>query len=146
MEHPISESKTHSRYARSAPVVALGLLAFALIAQFAAHATVTRAAASSPVESQRTMNFEQDITPLLSRYGCNSAGCHGKAEGQNGFKLSVFGYDPQADYDALVKQCRGRRVSPALPDHSLVLMKASGLVSHVCGVRLFQGPPQYEML
>ncbi|HZK81660.1 MAG TPA: DUF1549 and DUF1553 domain-containing protein [Humisphaera sp.] len=146
MEHPISESKTHSRYARSAPVVALGLLAFALIAQFAAHATVTRAAASSPVESQRTMNFEQDITPLLSRYGCNSAGCHGKAEGQNGFKLSVFGYDPQADYDALVKQCRGRRVSPALPDHSLVLMKASGRVPHGGGVRLVQGTPQYETL
>ncbi len=34
--------------------------------------------------------FENDILPILSRYGCNSSGCHGKAEGQGGFKLSVF--------------------------------------------------------
>ena len=57
--------------------------------------------------------------PLLSRYGCNSSGCHGKAEGQNGFKLSVFGFDPAADYAALVKEGRGRRVFPASPDYSL---------------------------
>jgi hypothetical protein len=119
--------------------VAWGLLAFAFIVQFAAFS-------ASAAQSGRAMNFEQDITPLLSRYGCNSAGCHGKAEGQNGFRLSVFGYDPQADYDALVKQCRGRRVSPALPDHSLVLMKASGRVPHGGGVRLAPGTPEYETL
>ena len=60
----------------------------------------------------RRFNFENDIVPLLSRFGCNSSGCHGKAEGQNGFKLSVFGFDPAADYAALVKEARGRRVFP----------------------------------
>jgi hypothetical protein len=51
----------------------------------------------------RRFNFANDIIPILSRFGCNSSGCHGKAEGQNGFKLSVFGFDPLADYAALIK-------------------------------------------
>ncbi|HYT90120.1 MAG TPA: S-layer protein, partial [Gemmataceae bacterium] len=51
----------------------------------------------------RSFHFENDIVPLLSRFGCNSSGCHGNAEGQNGFKLSVFGFDPVADHAALVK-------------------------------------------
>src|SRR5882724_6530818 len=60
--------------------------------------------------ADRTYHFDNDIEPILSRFGCNSSGCHGKAEGQNGFKLSVFGYDPAADHAALVKEGRGRRV------------------------------------
>src|SRR5688500_1163194 len=58
----------------------------------------------------RRPHFENDVTPLLNRHGCNSSGCHGKAEGQNGFRLSVFGFDPLFDYNALVKEARGRRV------------------------------------
>ena len=60
------------------------------------------------------------------RYGCNSSGCHGKAEGQGGFKLSVFASDPEADYAALTKEGRGRRVFPAKPEESLLLRKATG--------------------
>ena len=67
---------------------------------------------------ERPLNFENDILPILSRHGCNASGCHGKAEGQNGFKLSVFGFDPAADYRALVVEGRGRRVSPAAPEKS----------------------------
>ena len=59
----------------------------------------------------RRFHFENDVIPLFSRFGCNASGCHGKAEGQNGFKLSVFGFDPAADYAALVKEGRGRRGS-----------------------------------
>ena len=58
-------------------------------------------------------HFENDILPILARYGCNSSGCHGKAEGQGGFKLSVFASDPEADYAALTKEGRGRRTFPA---------------------------------
>ena len=58
------------------------------------------------------VHFANDMMPLFSKLGCNSGGCHGKASGQNGFKLSVFGFDPAADYDALVKEARGRRSSP----------------------------------
>jgi hypothetical protein len=63
----------------------------------------------------RRFNFANDVEPILSRFGCNSSGCHGKAEGQNGFKLSVFGFDPAADFAALVAEGRGRRIFPAAP-------------------------------
>src|SRR5262249_49605796 len=69
----------------------------------------------------RQFHCENDIVPLFARFGCNSSGCHGKAEGQNGFKLSVFGFDSAADYSALLKEARGRRVFPAAPERSLLL-------------------------
>src|SRR4029077_18676440 len=87
-------------------------------------------------QSPRRFNFENDIVPILSRHGCNSSGCHGKAEGQNGFKLSVFGFDPPADYDALTKEGRARRLFPAAADRSLLLLKASGGAPHGGGLRL----------
>jgi hypothetical protein len=94
----------------------------------------------------RHFNFENDVIPLFSRFGCNASGCHGKAEGQNGFKLSVFGFDPAADYAALTKEARGRRVFPAAPEHSLLLAKASGRVPHGGGVRISQDSAEYETL
>jgi hypothetical protein len=94
----------------------------------------------------REYDFENDIVPLLSRHGCNASGCHGKAEGQNGFKLSVFGFDPAADYAALVKESRGRRVFPAAPEQSLVLTKTSGQVPHGGGLRIRRGTYEYETL
>ncbi len=94
----------------------------------------------------RRFNFENEVEPVLSRHGCNSAGCHGKAEGQNGFKLSVFGFDPAADYAALVKEARGRRVFPAAPEYSLVLRKMSGRIAHGGGVRVPAGSADYDTL
>ncbi len=94
----------------------------------------------------RAINFENDITPLLTRFACNYSGCHGKAEGQNGFKLSVFGFDPGADYNALVKETRGRRVFPAAPDRSLLLQKAAGVVPHGGGARLATDSREYELI
>jgi len=94
----------------------------------------------------RRYNFENDIVPLLSKFGCNSSGCHGKAEGQNGFKLSVFGFDPPADFAALTMEARGRRIFPAAPEHSLVLLKASGAVPHGGGLRLKADSSEYETL
>jgi len=86
--------------------------------------------------SQTTPDFIRDIQPILSRYGCNGSGCHGKAEGQNGFKLSVFGFAPRDDYDAIVKEGRGRRVAAATPERSLFLQKVSGDLPHGGGIRL----------
>jgi hypothetical protein len=94
----------------------------------------------------RPLHFEHDVVPVLSRFGCNAGGCHGKAEGQNGFKLSVFGFDPAADYDALVKESRGRRVFPADPDRSLLLAKAVGTIPHGGGVRLRRDSADYATL
>jgi hypothetical protein len=94
----------------------------------------------------RRLNFTNDIVPLLSKFGCNSSACHGKAEGQNGFKLSVFGSDPVADYAALTKESRGRRVFPAAPEHSLFLLKASGAIAHGGGVRIRRSTSEYQTL
>ena len=94
----------------------------------------------------RHFNFENDILPLLGRFGCNSSGCHGKAEGQNGFKLSVFGFDPPADYAALSMEGRGRRMFPAMPEQSLFLKKASGVVPHGGGLRIGRDTREYAIL
>lgn len=92
------------------------------------------------------VHFANDVVPILSKLGCNSGGCHGRQMGQNGFKLSVFGFDTVADYDALVKQNRGRRVFPASPADSLVLAKASGRVPHGGGLRLKPDSLDYQLL
>jgi hypothetical protein len=94
----------------------------------------------------RTYHFVNDIVPLLSRFGCNSSGCHGKAEGQNGFKLSVFGFDPAADRASLVSESRGRRVLPSAPEASLLLRKMSGQVAHGGGARIRAHTPEYETI
>jgi hypothetical protein len=101
---------------------------------------VTVEASTTP----RRFHFENDIEPVLSRFGCNSSGCHGKAEGQNGFKLSVFGFDPAADYAALTKESRGRRVFPAAPEQSLLLRKMTGQMAHGGGARIATGSSDYE--
>ena len=97
-------------------------------------------------DEPRRFNFENDIVPILSKFGCNTSGCHGKAEGQNGFKLSVFGFDPAADYVALTQEGRGRRVLPTDPERSLFLAKASGGIPHGGGVRIFRGTEDYRTL
>ncbi len=97
-------------------------------------------------ETPRPLHFENDIIPIFSRFGCNASGCHGKAEGQNGFKLSVFGFDPPADRRALVMEGRGRRVFPPAPARSLLLLKASGGMPHGGGVRIAPGSAEYQRL
>ncbi len=92
------------------------------------------------------VDFVNDVMPLFSKLGCNSGGCHGKASGQNGFGLSVFGFDPEADYSALVKEARGRRVFAAAPEFSLLLLKPTGTVAHGGGRRIEVGSPDYVLL
>ena len=72
----------------------------------------------------KPINFKNQIVPIFTKLGCNSGGCHGKASGQNGFKLSLLGFYPDEDFEFLVKEARGRRVFPAAPDRSLLLIKA----------------------
>jgi hypothetical protein len=98
------------------------------------------------LDDSRPLHFANDIVPLLSRHGCNSGGCHGRALGQNGFKLSLFGFDPAFDYNAIVKEARGRRVLPAAPDSSLLLLKASGQAPHGGGRRLPADTEDYQTL
>lgn len=97
-------------------------------------------------DSGRPIDFANDVVPLFSRYGCNAGGCHGKASGQNGFKLSLFGFDPKFDYDAIALAARGRRVFPASPEASLLLVKATGAAPHGGGQRLEPGSEPYQLL
>jgi hypothetical protein len=90
--------------------------------------------------------FTTDVRPLLTRLGCNSGACHGKATGQNGFKLSLLGYEPAEDFEALVSEARGRRIFPAAPEKSLVLLKATGAVPHGGGRPLTRGSEDYAVL
>ena len=78
----------------------------------------------------RSVDFRTEVMPLLSKHGCNAGGCHGKQSGQNGFKLSLFGFDTQFDFEAIAKEARGRRLFAANPDASLFLMKSAGKVPH----------------
>ncbi len=104
------------------------------------------AISTAPRAAAEPLHFENDIAPLLARYNCNSSGCHGKAEGQGGFKLSVFGFDPAADYASLVKEGRGRRVFASAAEESLLLRKASGRSPHGGGTRLKADTRDYRTL
>lgn len=92
------------------------------------------------------ISFRHEVIPILTKAGCNSGGCHGKAEGQNGFKLSVFGFDVASDYDALVKQARGRRVFVNSPEHSLLLRKSTSREPHGGGMRMTSESLNYRTL
>ncbi len=84
--------------------------------------------------------------PILTAAGCNSGPCHGKSRGQNGFQLSLLGYDDNFDFQAIAVEARGRRVSPAAPERSLLLEKATGQVSHGGGKRFEPGSTEYEVM
>ena len=92
------------------------------------------------------VGFELDVQPILTAYRCNSGPCHGKARGQNGFQLSLLGFDPGFDYDALTKNARGRRVFPAVPQRSLLLQKATAELPHGGGQRLKSDSEDYATL
>ncbi|MBL9176074.1 MAG: DUF1553 domain-containing protein [Verrucomicrobiales bacterium] len=91
-------------------------------------------------------SFVRDVLPALSQSGCSAGACHAKPEGQNGFKLSVFSYDPKADYWEIVQEARGRRIFPAAPDESLLLLKPLGLVPHEGGQRFARNSETHDLL
>lgn len=98
------------------------------------------------LKNPRPVSFEQQIIPLLTKATCNSGGCHGKNEGQNGFKLSVFGFDPLSDYQSLVMEGRGRRVFAASPENSLLIAKATARIPHGGGKKITEGTLPYKRL
>ncbi len=115
----------------------------AMITATAEGASATATVNVTGAASWRPAHFTHDIVPLFTKYGCNSGGCHGKSEGQNGFKLSLLGFEPGEDYEHLVNESRGRRLFPAAPENSLLLLKASGEMPHGGGARMERGTPDY---
>ena len=89
-------------------------------------------------------DFGQDISPILTRAGCNTGGCHGRGDGQNGFHLSLFGYDPEGDHRSLTRDLGERRLSTIRPESSLFLAKATGTIPHVGGPRIKAGSEEYR--
>lgn len=88
------------------------------------------------LKTPRSVSFRNEIVPILTKASCNSGGCHGKAEGQNGFKLSIFGYDAIADHQAIAMQSRGRRISLTSPRNSLLFLKGSARTPHGGGRKI----------
>lgn len=82
------------------------------------------------------IHFANQIVPIFTKNGCNGGGCHGKSAGQNGFRLSLLGFEPGEDYEHLVKEARGRRLFPAAPERSMLLTKGAALLPHGGGQRL----------
>jgi hypothetical protein len=104
------------------------------------------AAPAFAADAPRPLNFANDIVPILTKGGCNSGGCHGKAGGQNGFKLSLLGFEPQEDYEHIVKEARGRRVFPGSPQQSLLLTKGTAQLPHGGGKKLDPNSEDYADL
>ena len=98
------------------------------------------------MEAPLPINFGNQVVPVFTKLGCNSGGCHGKIQGQNGFRLSLLGFDPPGDYENLLKEARGRRVFPAAPEQSLLLTKASGQVAHGGGKKMEAGGEEYKIV
>ncbi len=107
---------------------------------------VSSAQSVGPRTIAAPVSFNTDVAPLFTKLGCNGGGCHGKATGQNGFKLSLLGFEPEIDYDAIVRESRGRRLFLASPARSLLLMKATGAFAHGGGVRLSEDSEDYQTL
>lgn len=93
-----------------------------------------------------TWSFRNHVTPVMTKMGCNQGACHGALAGKNGFKLTLRGYDPQADYDTLTRQSVGRRVSLTEPASSLILAKPSFAIPHGGGKRFANDSLEYRVI
>ncbi len=92
-----------------------------------------------------TWTFRNDVLPVMTKMGCNQGACHGALAGKNGFKLTLRGYDPEADYDTLTRQSLGRRVSLSAPAESLMVAKPTMTVPHGGGKRFDKSSLEYRV-
>jgi hypothetical protein len=127
MVHPVADGKTELRVEHDGQNIAVPI-------------EVRDAAAERPT------SFQLDVMPVFMRAGCNSGACHGSARGQDGFMLSLFGYDPQGDYFRLTRELGFRRINLAEPADSLLLEKAVGSVPHTGGKRFEPDSDYYKTL
>ncbi|HUG91213.1 MAG TPA: DUF1549 domain-containing protein, partial [Planctomycetaceae bacterium] len=102
--------------------------------------TVQNAAADRPI------SFILDVMPVFMKAGCNTGSCHGAARGKDGFRLSLFGFDPAGDYHRITREIPGRRINLARPAASLLVEKAAGLVPHTGGKRFDEGSEYHQTL
>ena len=94
--------------------------------------------------SRRRSSFRLDVMPVFMRSGCNTGSCHGAARGKDGFRISLFGFDPDGDYFRLTREMVGRRINLAVPSDSTLLSKATGAVNHTGGKRFESSSELYQ--
>ena len=97
-------------------------------------------------KKERPVSFQLDVMPVLTAAGCNTGSCHGSARGQDGFHLSLYGFDPKGDHFRLTTEMAGRRVNLAVPEESLMITKSIGAVPHTGGKLFDTNSPFYETL
>jgi len=97
-------------------------------------------------KADRPISFNLDVMPVFMSAGCNTGGCHGSARGKDGFRLSLFGYDPEGDYHRLTREMPTRRLNLVEPAGSLVLTKGTGAVPHTGGKRFEEKSAHYATL
>ncbi|WP_390620201.1 DUF1549 and DUF1553 domain-containing protein [Blastopirellula retiformator] len=93
-------------------------------------------------DAERPVSFKLDVMPVFMRAGCNTGSCHGAARGKDGFRLSLFGFDPKGDYDRITRELASRRINLAVPQASLLMEKSIGAVPHTGG-KLFDQDSEY---
>jgi hypothetical protein len=93
-----------------------------------------------------TWSFRNHVIPVMTKLACNQGACHGALAGKNGFKLSLRGYDPDADYDTLTRSAVGRRVSLTDPASSLIVAKPSFAIPHGGGKRFAKDSLEYRVV
>jgi len=108
--------------------------------------SVTVPIAATHVGDNLPINFGNQVVPIFTKLGCNSGGCHGKQSGQNGFRLSLLGFEPDLDFMTLVKEGRGRRLLATTPERSLLLMKATGQMAHGGGRKMEPNSEEYKVV
>ena len=92
------------------------------------------------------ISFVKDVMPVFTKAGCNTGGCHGSSRGKDGFRLSLFGYDPDGDHFRLTRESIARRINLALPEESLLLEKSTNRVPHTGGERFKADSDFYRTL
>ncbi len=122
-------------------------IVFVLMWCFASTAFPKEVWAADVKISDGKISFVNDIVPVLTKAGCNAGACHAKAGGgQNGFQLSLLGFESAEDFEHLVMEGRGRRISLTNPSQSLLLLKASGEIAHGGGKRLPKSSQGYALM
>jgi hypothetical protein len=125
--HPLADGKTEVQVKFAGRVVTVPV-------------TIERASEEQP------LSFKLDVMPVFMKAGCNAGGCHGSARGKDGFRLSLFGYDPDGDHFRLTREQIGRRLNLALPEESLIVQKGLGVVQHTGGERFTTNSELYRTL
>lgn len=138
------DSQNPSRMMRYFAILLAVLLFFCQ--QLTAGETVDSKSTPARITGQ-VVSFTNDVVPILTKAGCNAGTCHAKAgNGQNGFALSLLGFEPKEDYTHIALEGRGRRIFAPSPDHSLLLMKATNRAPHRGGMRLSPDSEDYRLI